>query len=324
MQSDGNKTIGKDCKYFLRRRARNARGWIQMVPFFVLQKGRGKRYLQKTRNEWNGGEENVESKSIGKFLKIVWWIGVISGGSGVEKYEVSGSNTCLARVPFSTEVHASEEKTRAFDFTFVRAAKYRGRGGVRRVNNPLFREERKTFSKTRSSITLTAFVTSWWWTLPFSFSLPPLFLSFFFFNYLFYPQYLIFFIYLLELACNVFEIKISIHEECTRVYVRSRVFNRNLNICSSVSLVLTEETLVDDPIHAHEKPSTLSPGFPPAWHCLSVSITRSINHGQRFPSRYTEIAEHGKRGKVKSPPQGEHLRTKILLSLGRDWFPDTG
>lgn len=321
MQSDGNKN---DRERFLRRRARNARGWIQMVPFFVLQKGRGKRYLQKTRNEWNGGEENVESKSIGKFLKIVWWIGVISGGSGVEKYEVSGSNTCLARVPFSTEVHASEEKTRAFDFTFVRAAKYRGRGGVRRVNNPLFREERQTFSKTRSSITLTAFVTSWWWTLPFSFSLPPLFLSFFFFNYLFYPQYLIFFIYLLELACNVFEIKISIHEECTRVYVRSRVLNRNLNICSSVSLVLTEETLVDDPIHAHEKPSTLSPGFPPAWHCLSVSITRSINHGQRFPSRYTEIAEHGKRGKVKSPPQGEHLRTKILLSLGRDWFPDTG
>lgn len=177
MQSDGNKN---DRERFLRRRARNARGWIQMVPFFVLQKGRGKRYLQKTRNEWNGGEENVESKSIGKFLKIVWWIGVISGGSGVEKYEVSGSNTCLARVPFSTEVHASEEKTRAFDFTFVRAAKYRGRGGVRRVNNPLFREERKTFSKTRSSITLTAFVTSWWWTLPFSFSLPPLFLSFFF------------------------------------------------------------------------------------------------------------------------------------------------
>lgn len=146
--------------------------WIQMFSFpllpppppFLLLRWRGRGgYLPllAQKQEWNGeegrGERDVYT-NIGKFMKrCVWWIDVISGGSGVEKYEVSGLNTCLARVHHFHRSSRVGREARAFDFTFVRAAKYRARRRFRRVNNPLFRE---TFSNTRSSIMPTVCISS--------------------------------------------------------------------------------------------------------------------------------------------------------------------
>lgn len=85
----------------------------------------------------------------------VWRIGVISDGSRVEKYRVSGLNTCLARVPFPQKF--TRRKRDSYVQFHVRKSGKISDEGVPRVNNPLFPEG----FPTTYSLTCPQFVSSW-------------------------------------------------------------------------------------------------------------------------------------------------------------------